>query len=191
VALADGTRLDADVIVLAAGSWSAGIDGLPAAARPPIRPVKGQIIRLKGPASPPALDCCIRALVRGHHLYLVPRTDGRIVVGATQEEKGFDTTVTAEGIHDLLRDTIDLCPGLAEHELVETSAGLRPGTPDNGPVVGTTDVEGLIVATGHFRHGILLTPITADAVADLVAGRPPPAELDPFLPSRFATEGAA
>ena len=132
------------------------------------------------------LTTCVRALVRGHSLYLVPRPDGRIVVGATQEELGFDTTVTAEGVHELLRDTIDLCPGLADLELVETIAGLRPGTPDNGPVVGRTDLDGLLVATGHFRHGILLAPITADAVADLVAGRPVPDELVPFGPDRFA-----
>jgi glycine oxidase len=124
--------------------------------------------------------------VRGTHLYCVPREDGRIVVGATEEELGFDTTVTAEGVHDLLRDAIDLCPGLAELELIETSAGLRPGTPDNAPVVGAVGLDGLIVATGHFRHGILLTPITADAVTDLIAGREAPVELAPFGPERFA-----
>ena len=191
VTLDDGTHLAAQVVVLAAGSWSAGIGGLPSSAVPPVRPVKGQIIRLQGPADAPTLEPCIRALVRGHHLYLVPRLDGRIVVGATQEEMGFDTTVTAEGIHELLTDAIDLCPGLAEHELVETMAGLRPGTPDNGPVVGATTLDGLIVASGHFRHGILLTAITADAVADLVAGRPVPAEMTPFGPGRFSDEAAA
>jgi glycine oxidase len=186
VILADGRRLRAAAVVLAAGAWSARIDGLPPSAVPPVRPVKGQIIRLRGPADDPVLSTCIRALVRGHHLYLVPRPDGRIVVGATQEEMGFDTRVTAEGVHDLLRDAIDLCPGLADLELVETSAGLRPGTPDNAPVVGPTEIGGLIIATGHFRHGILLAPITADAVADLVAGRAVPDELAPFGPERFA-----
>jgi len=186
VVLADGRRLQASRVVLAAGAWSARIEGLPPSAVPPVRPVKGQILRLQGPADEPVLTTCVRALVRGHSLYLVPRPDGRVVVGATQEELGFDTTVTAEGVHELLRDMIDLCPGLAELELVETMAGLRPGTPDNGPVVGRTEVDGLLVATGHFRHGILLAPITADAVADLVADRAVPDEMAPFDPDRFA-----
>lgn len=186
VQLEDGGVIDAGTVVLAAGAWSAQIGGLPAAAVPPVRPVKGQILRLRGPADEPVLTACIRGLVRGRHLYCVPRTDGRVVVGATQEELGFDTTVTAEGIHDLLRDAIDLCPGLAELELVETSAGLRPGTPDNGPVVGRCGPDGLVIATGHFRHGILLTPITAEAVVALVVGGDPPADLAPFGPDRFA-----
>lgn len=185
VVLADGRRVPADVVVLAAGAWSGSIDGVPATAAPPVRPVKGQILRLRGPADDPVLDTCIRGLVRGRALYVVPRTDGRIVVGATQEEMGFDTRVTAEGVHDLLRDTIDLCPGLADLELVETTAGLRPGTPDNAPVVGASEIPGLIIATGHFRHGILLAPITADAVVELAAGRSAPPELGPFGPARF------
>jgi glycine oxidase len=188
VRLHDGRRIDAGAVVLAAGAWSARIDGLPPEAVPPVRPVKGQIIRLRGPARDPVLRTCIRGLVRGTHLYCVPRADGRIVVGATQEEMGFDTSVTAEGIHTLLRDTVDLCPGLADLELIETSAGLRPGTPDNGPVVGAGGLNGLIVATGHFRHGILLTPITAEAVVALVGGEALPDELVPFGPGRFALD---
>ncbi|MEL7207047.1 MAG: FAD-dependent oxidoreductase, partial [Actinomycetota bacterium] len=191
VTLAGGDRVEAASVVLAAGPWSASIDGVPRAAVPPVRPVKGQILRLQGAAGTPPVTANIRGTVRGRHLYVVPRRDGRIVVGATQEEVGFDTSVTAEGIHDLLRDLVDLCPGLAELPLVETSAGLRPGTPDNGPVVGRAGPEGLIVATGHFRHGILLTPVTADAVASLVEGGPVPAELVPFGPDRFAGSAAA
>lgn len=191
VRLADGRQIEAGSVVLAAGAWSARIGGVPVSAVPPVRPVKGQIIRLQGPSDEPLLTSSLRGLVRGHHLYVVPRADGRIVVGATQEEMGFDTTVTAEGIHDLLRDTIDLCPGLADLALVETMAGLRPGTPDNAPVVGLTEIDGLVIATGHFRSGILLTPITADAVADLIAGRAVPDEMAPFGPERFVPDGAS
>lgn len=186
VALRDGRRLRAGAVVLAAGAWSAQIGGLPPSAVPPVRPVKGQIIRLQGPAGASVLTTCIRARVRGHQIYVVPRLDGRIVVGATQEEMGFDTSVTAEGIHELLSDLIDICPGLADLELVETMAGLRPGTPDNAPVVGTTEVDGLIIATGHFRNGIILAPITAAAVADLLAGRSVEDEMAPFGPERFS-----
>jgi glycine oxidase len=108
------------------------------------------------------------------------------VVGATVEERGFDTTVTAGGVHELLREAYRLLPDIAEMELLETSAGLRPGTPDNAPVIGRADAAGLIVATGHYRNGILLAPVTADSVAALLAGERPAADLAPFSPSRFS-----
>ncbi len=190
VVLGDGTRLEAARVVLAAGCWSGAVEGIPADARPPVRPVKGQIVRLQGPAGEPVLHGNVRGLVRGRSLYLVPRASGRIVVGATVEEQGFDTTVTVEGIHRLLHDAAVLVPGLLDLELAETLAGLRPGSPDNEPIVGRTTVDGLVVATGHHRNGILLTPVTADAVAGLLGAGPEVAEIDGFGPERFARAGA-
>lgn len=116
----------------------------------------------------------------------MPRPDGRLIVGATVEERGFDTTVTAGGVHELLREAYRLIPEIAELELVEASAGLRPGSPDNAPLVGPGDVEGLLIATGHFRNGVLQAPVTADSVAALLAGGPAPVDLKPFSPQRFA-----
>jgi len=190
VALADGTVIGAERVLLAAGAWSARIDGLPPEARPPVRPVKGQILRIQGPAAEPVLTGNVRGLVRGRSLYLVPRASGRIVVGATVEEQGFDTTVTVEGIHQLLHDAAVLVPGLLDLELAEIGAGLRPGSPDNEPVVGATTVEGLVVATGHHRNGILLTPVTADAVAGLFGVGPAVPEIAGFGPERFAAARA-
>lgn len=190
VELDDGTVVACERVVLAAGAWSARIDGVPADARPPVRPVKGQILRIQGPVADPVLRGNVRGLVRGRSLYLVPRASGRIVVGATVEEQGFDTTVTVEGIHHLLHDAAVLVPGLLDLELAEIGAGLRPGSPDNEPIVGHTTVEGLVVATGHFRNGILLTPVTADAVAGLFGVGPAVEEIDGFGPERFAAAGA-
>lgn len=190
VVLDDGTRLVAGEVVLAAGCWSAQIEGLPADAVPPVRPVKGQILRLQGPVEDPVLRRTVRGLVRGRWLYLVPRESGRIVVGATVEEQGFDTRITVEGIHALLHDAAVLVPGLLDLELAEAIAGLRPGTPDNEPIVGRSPVEGLTVATGHFRNGILLTPITADAVAGLLGAGPEVPEMAGFGLERFARVGS-
>lgn len=191
VELDDGRVIEGDRILLAAGAWSAGIDGLPPDARPPVRPVKGQIVRIQGPVDDPVLAGNVRGLVRGRSLYLVPRASGRIVVGATVEEQGFDTTVTVEGIHQLLHDAAVLVPGLLDLELAEIGAGLRPGSPDNKPVVGTTTVEGLVVATGHHRNGILLTPVTADAVAGIFGVGPTVEEIAGFGPERFAAARTA
>src|SRR5206468_8024484 len=130
---------------------------------PPLRPVKGQIMRLRGTA--PA-----REIVRTPRCYVVPRANGEVVIGATVEECGFDTRVTADGVYRLLEAAWEVLPDVGELELVEARAGLRPGTPDNGPVVGRGSVEGLVWATGHYRNGILLAPITGDAVAALVSG---------------------
>ena len=152
---------------------------------PPVRPVKGQILRLRVPPGSPQLSLCVRGLVRGHSVYLVPRQDGELVVGATQEEMGADTRVTAGGIWELLRDARALVPGITEFEFAEAVAGLRPGTPDNAPMLGPAGLPGLVIATGHFRGGVLLAPVTADLVADYLAtgGLPPLA--DPFSPARF------
>ena len=156
-------------VVVAAGCWSAGVEGVPVEARPAVRPVKGQILRLRCDPSRPVLGRTVRALVHGVNVYLVPRVDGEIVVGGTVEDRGLDATVTAGAVHDLLRDARAVVPEIAECALVEVHAGFRPGSPDNAPIIGQSAVEGLIVATGHFRNGVLLTPVTAAVVAGIVA----------------------
>ena len=166
VRLAGGEELRAEHVVLASGAWAGEAAWLPEATRPPVRPVKGQILTLR------SLDGeapCER-IVASERVYLVPRPDGRLVIGATTEERGFDTTVTAGGVHELLREAYRLLPDVAEMELVEAMAGLRPGTPDNLPLVGRGGLDGLVLACGHYRNGILLAPHTAEAVADLLAG---------------------
>jgi glycine oxidase len=178
--------INAGSIVLAAGCWSAELRGLPGHAVSPVRPVKGQILRLRDDVEHPTLQRNVRALVRGRPIYLVPRADGEIVVGATSEEKGFDTRLTVEGTGDLLADARELLPRVSEIELVEASVGLRPGSPDNAPMIGAGALPGLVVATGHYRNGILLAPITADAVVELITSGALPAGFDRFDPCRFA-----
>jgi glycine oxidase len=192
VRLADGTQLAAGQVVLAAGWSSALIGGLPDGVVPPVRPVKGQILRLRStPATqraglPPGLvGRTIRGIVRGGSVYLVPRDSGELVIGATQEELGADTLVTAGGVWELLRDARTLVPGITELELAEAVAGLRPGTPDNAPVLGPARLPGLVLATGHFRSGVLLAPVTADIMAEILATERIPELTQPFLPSRF------
>ena len=164
----NGEELCAATTVLSAGAWSGRAEWLPEAARPPVRPVKGQILELRSrDGSPP----CER-IVASERVYLVPRPDGRLIVGATVEEQGFDAAVTAGGVHELLREAYRLLPDVAEMELVEVAAGLRPGTPDNLPRVGESGVEGLLWATGHYRNGILLAPLAASRLADLLQGVP-------------------
>jgi glycine oxidase len=182
VVLAGGEARSAGTVVLAAGCWSGGLGGLAAEALPPVRPVKGQLLYLRGPADQPLCS----GNVRGLEVYVVPRGDGRLVVGATVEEQGFDTRVTAGSVHDLLRAAMELLPDVAELELLETVVGLRPGSPDNAPMLGPAGPEGLVVATGHYRNGILLTPVTADAVAELLATGQVPELIAPFGPGRFA-----
>ncbi|MGW4466496.1 glycine oxidase ThiO [Micromonospora sp. NPDC004704] len=183
-AVHDLADLDADTVVVAAGCGAAGLTGLP------IRPVKGQILRLRAPGGePPGFRHVIRGYNDGRSVYLVPRLDGEVVVGATVEERG-DTTVTAGGVLELLRAAIDLVPELAEYELAETTAGHRPGTPDNAPVIGRlADRPDVIVATGHYRHGILLTPVTAQLVVDLLTSGVADPALEPFTPDRFTRTG--
>jgi glycine oxidase len=188
VVVADGAasrRIDAAAVVLAAGCRSAGIAGLSEAARPPVRPVRGEVLTLRQPPGPPLVTHTLRGLVHGFTVYLVPRADGRLVVGATVQERGWDTRVTAGGAYELLRDALALVPGLDDAELVAARAGLRPGTPDDLPLIGRSAMEGLVVATGHYRNGILLTPITAEAVVAAVAGDPPPPEVGACDPRRF------
>jgi glycine oxidase len=181
VTVASGAALAAGTVVLAAGCWSRELDGVPPELLPPVRPVKGQLLQLRGPAADPLC----RRNVRGLEVYVVPRADGRVVVGATVEEQGFDTRVTAGAVHDLLRAAFELLPDVAELELVETVAGLRPGSPDNAPLLGPAGVDGLVVATGHYRNGILLAPVTADALAELLASGRVPAVIAPFSPDRL------
>jgi glycine oxidase len=189
VRLADGGDIDAARVVVAAGCWSGAVGGLPAALRGVVRPVKGQLLRLRLPDGvPPVLSHTIRAIVRGIDVYLVPRADGELIVGATQEERGPDQTVTAGAVHDLLHDAMSVLPVTSELILAETCAGLRPGTPDNGPVVGWCGPDGLMLATGHYRNGILMSPVTADAALALLAGQAPAPEWEPFTPQRFAGE---
>jgi len=189
VTLRNGGTVAAGAVVLAAGSRSGQVTGLPPEAVPPVRPVKGLTIRLRAPVPGPALTRTVRGLVHGRSCYLVPRADGTLVVGATMEERGFDRAVQAGPVHDLLDDARTVVPALDEYDLEELTTGWRPGTPDNAPVVGRAGPEGLVVATGHFRNGILLAPVTAEAVAALLAGRPVDAALDPFGPGRFAAGG--
>jgi glycine oxidase len=180
--LADGFVAPARWIVLAAGWQSADMPGLPRGTAPPVRPVKGQIVRLRTTAAmtaagllPGLLRRTVRGIVRGAGVYLVPRESGELVVGATQEELGPDTSVTAGGLWELLRDARTLVPGIAELEFADAMAGLRPGTPDNAPIIGLSELPGLVLATGHFRAGVLLAPVTADTVAGFLrTGVPDP-----------------
>lgn len=186
VVLEDGTELAAAAVVIAAGSWAEKLEGIPPRARIPVRPVKGQILRLHDSAGPGLLS----RVIRMGPSYMVPRGDGRYVIGATQEERGFDTTVTAGAAFELLRDASELVPGVSELIVDEFSAGLRPATPDNLPVIGPSELPGLHWAVGHRRGGILLAPVTAEMVCSSLLGE----DLDPlataFAPARFESAAA-
>ena len=188
--LESGEVLTADQVVLAAGCWSSEIPGLPPDALPRVRPVRGQILRL-AMRTPPLLGRTIRAMVRGSYVYLVPRAHGELVIGATTDELGFDTSVTSGGVYELLRDAHEVVPGITELPLVESRTGLRPGSPDNAPLLGPTALPGLIAATGHYRNGVLLTPVTADAIAALLIDGALPDYAAPFSPQRFAAKESA
>jgi glycine oxidase len=168
ITLAGGERIGADHVVLAAGAWTAEIAGLPPHARVSVRPVRGQILRLRDPAGPGLLQRVLR-FAGG---YLVPRGDGRYVLGATVEERGFESQPTAGGVYELLRDARELVPGILELQIEELSVGFRPSTPDNAPVIGPGAVDGLVWATGHHRNGILLTPLSAELVTEALVGVP-------------------
>ena len=152
-----------------------------------MRPVKGQILELR---SPDGVAPCER-IVASERVYLVPRPDGRLIVGATIEERGFDSAVTAGGVHELLREAYRLLPDVAEMELVESMAGLRPGTPDNLPLIGPGALEGLVLACGHYRNGILLAPLTGDAVAELLDQGELPEAVAAADPERLALAAGA
>jgi len=178
--LRDGRELTAGSVVLALGAWSASLPGVPPL---PVRPVKGQILRLGGADG--LLDGTVRALVRGRQIYLVPYAKGGLVVGATVEEKGFDAVVTAGAVHELLHDAIDVVPGVTELELLETLTRWRPGTPDNAPLLGRSPLPGLVLSTGHYRNGVLLAPVTGDAVVALLIDGALPEDAAPFVADRF------
>jgi glycine oxidase len=182
VELAGGERVRAEQVVLAAGAWSAALEGIPEPARVPIHPVKGQILRLHDPGGPGLLTRVLRMRTG----YVVPRGDGRYVIGATMEERGFDTTVTAGAVFELLRDAGELVPGLSEMVIDELSAGLRPATADNAPAIGASAVSGLHWASGHYRHGVLLAPITAEILARVLLGEEGHELAREFAPTRFA-----
>jgi len=187
VKLDDGTIAAADTVVLAAGAWSRGIGGLPPDRRPPVRPVKGQMLALRMDPSAPLLSHVLWA----PGAYLVPRRDGRLIIGATAEEKGFDASVTAGGLLTLLEAAWRAVPAVEELPVEEIWVGHRPGSRDDAPILGRGPLEGLFYATGHYRNGILLAPVTADAMArlildDVVEPAIKPFGLERFLPARAA-----
>jgi glycine oxidase len=187
IVLADGRKVAADVVVLAAGAWSRSIDGLAPELRPPVRPIKGQMLALRmDPAAP-----LLTHVVWAPGAYLVPRLDGRLLVGATVEEKGYDTSLTAGGILTLLEAAWRVVPAVEELPIDEMWVGHRPGSRDDAPILGTGLIDGLIYATGHHRNGILLTPITADAIAELVLDGAADPAIRPFSIERFGSLRAA
>ena len=190
VLLESGERVCGGTVLLATGPWSGGIAGLPANARVPVRPIKGQILRLRDREGPGLLTRVLR-FAGG---YVLPRGDGRYVLGATMEERGFELCPTAGGVYELLRDARELIPGVSELEIEELSVGLRPSTPDNAPAIGRGALEGLLWATGHHRNGILLAPLTAELVVGLLdpsSESPSQAQLLATCdPSRFASAGS-
>jgi glycine oxidase len=183
VVLSGGRRVGAERVVVAAGAWSAELPGLPAGTLPPVRPVKGQILTLRRPGDQPPLA---QRLIRTPRCYIVPRVDGRVIVGATTEERGFDLRVTAEGVFRLLEAAREALPGIDDLELESARAGLRPATPDNVPAVGPGSVEGVVGATGHGRNGVLLAPLTAEAVVALLCGERVPDPIAELAPPRLA-----
>ena len=187
VLLEDGVIEKADCVVLAAGAWSRGIGGLPPDRRPPVRPVKGQMLSLRMDAAAPLLSHVLWA----PGAYLVSRRDGRLIVGGTVEEKGFDDTITAGGMLTLLEAAWRAVPAIEELPIEETWVGHRPGSRDDAPILGRGPLQGLVYATGHHRNGILLAPVTADTVArlvldDIVEPAIAPFGLERFLPARAA-----
>jgi glycine oxidase len=191
VILADGTAVRAEHVVVCAGVWSASLGGLSSERLVPLRPVKGQIIRLHDPAGPGLLT----RVIRMGSSYITPRGDGRYLIGATSEERGFDQTVTAGAMFELLRDASELVPGVSELVVDELTAGLRPATPDNLPAIGRApDVDGLWWAVGHRRGGILLSPLTAQLIVDGILGRSAERMVElsaAFDPGRFAARSGA
>ena len=181
--LSDGRSLRAEHLVVATGAWSGSAEWLPPDLRPPVRPVKGEIVTLRGSADDPVCG----GIVAGERVYLVPHADGRLLVGATVEDRGFDRTLTAGGVHELLREAYRIVPEVAELEFAGAATGLRPGSPDNAPIVGPAPGHpSVTIATGHFRNGILHAPVTGEAVAGVLAGDPPPDGFERFSPERFS-----
>jgi glycine oxidase len=187
IVLADGSKVVADVVVLAAGAWSRSIAGVPPELRPPVRPIKGQMLSLRMDQASPLLSHVVWA----PGAYLVPRRDGHLLVGATVEEKGYDTSLTAGGMLTLLEAAWRAVPAVEELPIDEMWVGHRPGSRDDAPILGAGAIDGLIYATGHHRNGILLTPITADAIAQLVLDGVADPAIRPFGNERFTPTRAA
>jgi glycine oxidase len=191
VVLADGRRRAADVVVLAAGAWSRAIAGtiadLAPQALPPVRPIKGQMLALRMDAAAPL----ITHVIWGPGIYMVPRLDGRLIIGATVEEKGFDATLTAGGLLTLLEAAWRAVPAIEELPIDEMWVGHRPGSRDDAPILGPAALDGLIYATGHHRNGILLAPVTADTIARLVLDGTLDPAIRPFGIERFTPAKAA
>jgi glycine oxidase len=178
-------RDTADVVVLAAGAWSRGIEGIPTAHRPPVRPIKGQMLSVQMDVASPLL----RHVLWLPHGYLVPRLDGRLVIGGTVEERGFDERLTAGGLFALIEGAWRALPTIEELPIVETWVGFRPGSRDDAPMLGPSGVDGLVIATGHHRNGILLTPVSAAVVSTYILTGVLPEAARPFSPERFAANG--
>jgi glycine oxidase len=187
IVLADGSKVAADVVVLAAGAWSRSIDGLDPQLRPPVRPIKGQMLALRTDPAAPLLTHVVWA----PGAYLVPRRDGRLLVGATVEEKGYDSSLTAGGMLSLLEAAWRAVPAIEDLPIDEMWVGHRPGSRDDAPILGAGPIDGLIYATGHHRNGILLAPITADTIARLALDDVVDAAIRPFGIERFGSFPAA
>ncbi|MEM1126212.1 MAG: glycine oxidase ThiO [Bacteroidota bacterium] len=175
----EGAMLTAQTVVLAAGAWSRRVDGLVPEAQPAVRPVKGQMLQLQMEA-----PFGLRHVVRGPDAYLAPKSDGRLVIGATSEELGFDERVTAGGLYKVLEGAWEVVPGIYDLPVTDTWAGLRPASRDHAPLLGPA-APGVVVATGHYRHGVLLAPVTGQEVARLVHTGETSPWLAPFSPLRF------
>ena len=183
---AGARRVAADWVVLAAGAWSAELPGLPEAARPPVRPVKGQALALAMDPAAPLLSHVLWA----PGIYLVPRAEGSLIIGATVEEKGFDETLTAGGVFALLEAAWRALPTVEELAIEDMWVGFRPTSRDDAPILGPTPVDGLLLATGHHRNGILLAPATAEAIGRAILSGDLPAAARPFTLARFAADPA-
>ncbi|HEY3773112.1 MAG TPA: glycine oxidase ThiO [Solirubrobacteraceae bacterium] len=179
VRLGDGSGVLTGAVVVATGAAAGSLKGVGEFV--PSRPVKGQIMRLHDPEGPGLLT----RVVRFPPTYVVPRGDGRYVIGGTSEERGLDTTVTAGAALEMLREAAELVPGISELVLDEFTAGIRPGTPDNLPAIGPASVPGVWWATGHYRGGVLLAPATAELLVGAMCGDPPDVLLAPFDPARL------
>ncbi|HKK31074.1 MAG TPA: glycine oxidase ThiO [Alphaproteobacteria bacterium] len=179
-----GELIEADAVVHATGAWAGSLQGMPPEAKPPVRPLKGQMLAVQMDPAAPILSHVVWAPTT----YLIPRLDGRLLIGATVEERGFDETITAGGLLSLLDTAWRALPTIEELPVVETWVGFRPTSRDDAPIFGPTPVEGLYLATGHHRNGILLAPLTADAVSQAILNGSMPAIAEPFRLDRFHTK---